>query len=511
MKNDRLFTGNRGKAGLTGMLVCVLLVMCACVFTAVAEEEKPRATAEPHGEFVESKNSWAALRGLPRLADRIHGEETKIPVVAVYTQDQYPVYSLEEYVPCRVFMMNGGEGYDMTDAEQGMAAGIRVRGNSSAYYGVVEDMQGQQLPYRIRFDEKANMFGLNNGLERRSWVLLKAEWNLVANDVGYKLGKILLHEGNFCTDSMLVHMYLNGKFAGIYLLCEQNQTGKGRVEIDEPKKDYTGTETGYLLEIDNYEEEPCFNVYYSDARVDVKDEEAEYTGAEMKDVKNEKRAFVSAAYSVHSDITDPAQMDFIAQYVNDVFYIVYSACEKKEYYTFDEAWNVVPAGAEIKNAEQAVAAVMDVDSVVDMYILEELVCNNDVGEGSFYMCVDFSEKSTCEKLRFTCPWDYGWGYEGKPDKGYFAGRFCDKSFVSKYGDRTNPWFIVLCKQDWFRARVTARFEECRNDMNKMLDAEKKMLEGYRRDLSVENDWTVNSALSLVDWVKNRIKWFDKVY
>ena len=49
------------------------------------------------------------------------------------------------------------------------------------------------------------------------------------------------------------------------------------------------------------------------------------------------------------------------------------------------------------------------------------------------------------------------------------------------------------------------------DMNKMLDAEKKMLEGYRRDLSVENDWTVNSALSLGDWVKNRIKWFDKVY
>ena len=39
--------------------------------------------------------------------------------------------------------------------------------------------------------------------------------------------------------------------------------------------------------------------------------------------------------------------------------------------------------------------------MADLYILYELMCDYDCGEGSFYMCVDFSEGSKCTKLTFT--------------------------------------------------------------------------------------------------------------
>ena len=58
------------------------------------------------------------------------------------------------------------------------SAGIKVRGNSSAYYGDVSQILANKVPYRIKFDKKTNMLGLNNGAECKSWVLLKSDWEL---------------------------------------------------------------------------------------------------------------------------------------------------------------------------------------------------------------------------------------------------------------------------------------------------------------------------------------------
>ena len=62
------------------------------------------------------------------------------------------------------------------------------------------------------------------------------------------------------------------------------------------------------------------------------------------------------------------------------------------------------------------------------------------------MCVDLSKDSKCPKLKFTSPWDFNWAYNDSTEK-YYAGAFTDKNFVAKNGDRSNPWFIILCKQD----------------------------------------------------------------
>ena len=97
-----------------------------------------------------------------------------------------------------------------------------------------------------------------------------------------------------------------------------------------------------------------------------------------------------------------------------------------------------------------------------MYILYEIVHDYDCGEGSFFMCVDFSENSTCPKLKFTSPWDFNWAYNDSTEV-YHAAAFTAQSFVNQYGDRSNPWFIVLMKQDWFQNRVKEKWTEMNED------------------------------------------------
>ena len=114
----------------------------------------------------------------------------------------------------------------------------------------------------------------------------------------------------------------------------------------------------------------------------------------------------TVAYSIKSDIYSEQQKEFIAKYIKNVFYIVYQACEKNTYYALDENYNVIDSTYD--NAKDTVSAVMDLDSVVASYILEEIVHDYDCGAGSFYMCVDFSDESLYKKLTFLCPWDYDW-------------------------------------------------------------------------------------------------------
>ena len=67
----------------------------------------------------------------------------------------------------------------------------------------------------------------------------------------------------------------------------------------------------------------------------------------------------------------------------------------------DEHLQLVPA--EGRTPFEAVDDLLDLESLADMLILEELVQNYDVGAGSFYMAVDFTADSRYRKLTiFIC-------------------------------------------------------------------------------------------------------------
>lgn len=419
--------------------------------------------------------------------------ESKIPVISVTTAPDDMIASREKYTSCVVDVFNCDEKLEINEA----SAGIKVRGNSSAYYGDVSQILANKVPYRIKFDKKTNMLGLNNGAECKSWVLLKSDWDLIRNDIAFRFGRTIMGDSNFCSDGQLVHLYVNEEFQGVYELCEQCQINPNRVDISEPEEGYTDTDIGYYLELDNYATSDEDNHYIS----------MDYENATATDINGETRQFVPAEYSIKNDLYSQNQIDFIDKYLNNLFKIVYEACENGKYYKFDENYDLVDS--DVITAEEAVSNVMDIDSVRDMYILYEIVHDYDCGEGSFYMCVDLSKDSKCPKLKFTSPWDFNWAYNDSTEK-YYAGAFTDKNFVAKKGDRSNPWFIILCKQDWFMATVKEKWTEMSQEklLQGCIKTEREYLKEYDADLRKGEEWGPDSAEDLFNWIENRIYWLN---
>ncbi len=421
-----------------------------------------------------------------------------IPVIHISTKDKAEILSLEEYVDCLVDVIGCDEEY-VLGAEE---AGIRVRGNSTAYYGDVNQVRHNQVPYRIKFKQKTNMLGLNDGAECKSWVLLKSNWNLIMDYTAFNLADAIFNGEYYYSDCAFVHLYINEKFIGVYLLCEQNQVNKNRVDIYEPEPDYKGTDIGYFFEIDNYAVDGDKPYFYVD-----------YLEAEVTDIQGEIRNFVPAEYSIDSDIYTDEQTEFIGNYVNNVFKILYEATQKGNYLTFDENMNLVNVNDKFDNAYDTVNAVMDVNSVVNMYILYEICHDYDCGEGSFYMAVDFSENSEMKRLTFTAPWDFNWAYNDSPTRIYYAGAFNQMSFVNQYGDRTNPWFVLFMTQDWFKELVSEKWEECYDSgriFETLTDIE-NYLNTYTDDLNRFDQWGTDNAFKLLEWVTRRCRWLDKEF
>lgn len=404
-----------------------------------------------------------------------------LPMVSIITLDKKEILSKEEYVTSVVDILNCEEEFAFS-----AAAGVKVRGNSTA--------DTPEKPYRIKFDKKQNMLGLHEGKEYKSWVLLKSQWNLAMDYMGFTLADAILEDRYYSSDCTYVNVYVNGKFKGIYLLCEQNQVADGRVDIYEPKKDEMQTDIGYLVELDNYAEEgedPFFNV--------------DYLGAELTDISGKTNTFVPADYSIKSDTYSDDQRAFIEKYIKGAFKILYEAAEKDNPMKFDEDYNVV--SAEGITAKEAAEAVIDLESLAFLLIHDELIHDYDVGEGSFYMAVDFSKDSTMKKLTFTAPWDFNWAYNDNPSRKFFA---CTFQPIVGEQDRSNPWYITAMKAEWFSEIVIAKWKELDSTgaVTAAVNEVKAGVEGLRNDLGDE-EWKIDSANDIIKFVERRIAWLNK--
>ena len=402
------------------------------------------------------------------------------PCIHIVTEEGQPVLSRETYVPATITVFNCDEAYELT-AE----CGIRVRGNSTAE-------QGEEKPYRIRFEKKQNMLGLHNGLKYRNWVLLRTYWHLCPDYMGFRLAETIFEGKYYSSDCMFVNLYLNGKDLGIYLLCEQNQAARDRMDVYEPEEGETRTEIGYLLEMDNYpdDEHPGFGIG-----------EKPY----VEDIAGRKRVVKGTYYAIKSDVQDEKQEQYIEKWLNGVYSVLYEAAANGEAVRLDEELRPVPA--ENLTAFEAVNELLDLESLADMLILEELVQNYDVGAGSFYMAIDFSADSRYKKLTFLGPWDLSWGYIEPPDGGFYAGTF--QNHIQGM-DNSNPWFVLAMKLEGFRSIVKERWKAL-SGSGVLTETTRQVLadiEDLAGDLGEENAGKLTEGKKIVDYVNARIRWLD---
>ena len=335
---------------------------------------------------------------------------------------------LIEYTDAIINVEDCAEEYEIVDA----LAEVKVRGNYTLNY--------DKKPIRIKFKEKTGMLGLHDGEAYKNWVLL-AEWkdpSLLRNALTFYLGNAILGEdGYYCSDFEYVEVYLNGEYWGVYLLVEQQEVKDGRTSVPEVEKGYTGTDIGYFFEYDGYYDEeaampdgdPTFEMKYGGGR----------DGAR--------------GYTIKSDIYSDAQVDFLRGYMNNLYTIVYRAIYEDRYFEFNDDMTGLVSAACYENAMEAVASVIDLDSLVDTYILNEIACDLDVDFSSFYLSLDLTEDGA-GLLVFEAPWDFDSAY------GIWR-RMCTDARGLYAMKRGNPWFKLFEGVDWFEALVKERWAEIR--------------------------------------------------
>lgn len=278
---------------------------------------------------------------------------------------------------------------------------IRGRGNSSWF----------ALPkkgYRLKLDKKASLFGLT---ENRDWVLVPsyADKSLIRNVVASAMSK-QMENIMFTPTHVLVDVFLNGEYIGVYTLADKIEIGRGRVDIETSD---TEDDTGYLLEVGwNYEEEMIYGKEYFDTqyvkRICVKEPE------------------ITQKYT--------SQMQFIMDYVKKAEAAIIARSGYEEY--------------------------IDVDALIDWLIIHEFTNNT---ESAFYRsCYMFKTKGG--KIEMGPVWDFDMSF------GNFSGDIPDYNgwaiSEAAYDYVGTTWATFLMKDPEFKTKFKERWNEKKESLLK---------------------------------------------
>ena len=161
-------------------------------------------------------------------------QTTGLPILRIDIAGNKEVENRETYLPA-TYVLNATDTTILGTLE------IRGRGNSTWW--------PSKKPYKIKLTEPQQMFDMHKA---RTWVLLAnaLDPTLLTNDVGLEIARRM--ELPHTNHTQHIELYVNGSYRGNYLLTEQIDIHKGRVEADT-------LSGGWLIEIDsNYDKDLKF-------------------------------------------------------------------------------------------------------------------------------------------------------------------------------------------------------------------------------------------------------------
>lgn len=425
-----------GKTLQSALLILLCALLCAAVFVACGD---PNENAGGGGEDppAETKREAPIVRIVTDSGEDIPGKQAE--------SDPTPAY-----MGCKVTVEGLSENESFADA----TAQIRVRGNNTACY--------PKLPYRIKFDRKRNMCGLNDGAQCKNWVLL-ASWkdtSMLRDLTALHLAeKILGADGYYCSDATYVEVYVNNDYRGLYILAEQQQVNPNRVNLPEVANGYTGTDIGYFFEYDGYAfKEPSGEWFAMD-----------YGNTPLDCTNGGSRTpfMTQARYAIKNDLYSTDQRDFLKTYLEGVWKILYNAAYNGQAWEFVDS-SMQTVGLSNLTPREAVEQAVDLRSFVDMYLLSDFVCDNDIDWSSFFLSADMSPTGN-KKLTLQAPWDFDSAFNLMRTS--VAYDVVHKPFASDnltvLGKQLLlsplPWTAVLAHTDWFKNLVAERWIELYDD------------------------------------------------
>lgn len=256
---------------------------------------------------------------------------------------------------------------------------IRGRGNSSW-----SNSWSSKNPYRIKFDEKEQPFGLTKG---KNWVLLanKMSGSLTTNAIAMKVADMVETVG--CNHIIPVELYVNGQYRGQYNFTEKIGFSNNSIDIDDESY-------AVMLELDSY--------------------------------YDEQYKFRSNSYSLPVNVKLP---DFTDQ--DEVTSLAYTDITT----AFNNFSDAVFSGE--------YTAMLDVDAFCRAMLVNDLVRNSELQHPKSWYVYNESLQSEDSPWVFGPVWDFDWsyGYEGHGQ--YFV--YDAETDLFNYSNRGIPFFRQLLR------------------------------------------------------------------
>ncbi len=335
---------------------------------------------------------------------------------------------------------------DKANEEKGDICILREDGNTE-YQGGLDRISGrgnstweyEKKPYALKLSEKYPLCGLDKS---DRWRLL-ALWregskidNKIAMDLAEQMGLAYSTQGTW------VDLYLNGEYAGCYLLAESVSVGEGRVDIHELEKD----NRKYNADIDSVP------TWRDDNGKGYRLENgSDITGGYLiekdhpKHYAEEAGGFVTSAgnqFTINApQHASEEQVRYIRDCVNNIEQLV-------------------------QNGQAEIWEYLDLDSFAKRFVLDEVALDTDVGLTSMF----FYKEQGDEKLYSGPSWDYDNAFGERNSEGE-AGYDYDATIVDLTENAPNVlnWYARLYDDPQMQQRVIQVYTELLPYLEELLD------------------------------------------
>ncbi|MBO4476853.1 MAG: CotH kinase family protein [Lachnospiraceae bacterium] len=318
-------------------------------------------------------------------------ESYNVPVVYITTSNGKMVSSKSTYIT-GTFSMDADH-VPGIDSIPEMTMQIKGRGHST--------WKKEKKPFNIKFDQKVSILGLPSN---RDWVMLANYFDptMSRNYISFELARQMNFD--FTPSTFPVQVIYNGKYIGMYCIGDKVEIASGRVN---QTKHSSEVDRDYLIEVRGYES--GYRMGHS-----------AFTAGLLRDVaiKNPEPEEITAA-----------QYKYIYDYVMAANDAVVNLSNYEDY--------------------------IDIDSLVDWFIITELTYNCD---GAFNRSV-YIEKRAGQKLKFQPVWDFdlALGNVGNLTPEYDSWACSQNGFT----DTEITWGTYLVQDPKFMARLEKRWKEVR--------------------------------------------------
>ncbi|MBQ8216230.1 MAG: CotH kinase family protein [Clostridia bacterium] len=282
------------------------------------------------------------------------------------------------------------------------------------------DAYASKNSYTLKLSEGLNVLGIGDG-KNKDWVLQSNKYDLtmLRNWFMWSLAN-RMGTFNFVPSCAFVDLYVNGEYRGVYMIVEKVEAASERVNIDDSGTD---PDKGYLLELD-------FRV--------------------NKDSSKKEGLDYFLIPGFHEDDANKREFDILSDHSTE------------EECAFIKDYMTKVHNAIISGDRGEIEKLVDLYSMVDIFIIEELGKDCDWGATSFYMC-----KEKGGKLYFTAPWDFDFCM------GSYSSGIHEEGLISA-GSYGNEWFEAVHDLPWFVELVRARMNSLEDDITELTADLQKM-------------------------------------